>query len=78
MDEDRLEHLLRGFVLPQAPRTLDERVLADADHLFARARARAAIAGFARELGNTLGFGYVSYVVDLVTATDAEYRVELI
>jgi hypothetical protein len=77
-EDDRTEHLLRGFVLPEPPRALDARVLADAERLFARARARAAFAGLARELGNALGFGYVNYVVDVVTATDADYRVELI
>jgi len=38
----------------------------------------ATVAGIAREFGNALGFGYVSYVIDLITATDAEYRVDLI
>lgn len=78
MDDDRIERLLRGYELPQAPASLDRRVLAHSERLFARARARAAAAELAREVGNALGFGYVSYVVDLFTATDAEYRVELI
>jgi hypothetical protein len=46
--------------------------------MLARARGRAAAAGIAREFANALGFGYVNYVFDLVTATDAEYRVDLI
>ena len=78
MDDDRVERLLRGYELAEAPRALDRRVLAPAERILARARLRAAAAGVARGLGDALGFGYVNYVVDLVTATDAEYRVELI
>ena len=78
MNDDRLERLLRGYGLPEAPRSLDARVLAQAERILARGRARAAVAGVAREFGNALGFGYVNYVIDLVTATDAEYRVDLI
>ena len=78
MNDDRLERLLRGYGLPEAPRALDLRVLAQAERMLARARARAAAAGVARECANALGFGYLNYVVDLVTATDAEYRVDLI
>ena len=78
MDDDRIERLLRGYGLPQTPPALDLRVLAQAERILARARARETVAGIARELGNVLGFGYVNYVVDLVTATDAEYHVELI
>jgi hypothetical protein len=78
MDDDRVERLLRGYGLPDAPPALDLRVLAQAERIFARARARAAVAGIARELGDALGFGYIGYLVDLVTATDAEYRVDLI
>jgi len=78
MNDDRVERLLRGYGLPEAPHALDLRVLAQADQILARARARSAAAGIARELANALGFGYVNYVVDLVTATDAEYRVDFI
>ena len=78
MDDDHVERLLRGYGLPEAPRALDLRVLAQAERILARARGRAAAAGIAREVGNALGFGYVNYLVDLVTATDAEYHVELI
>jgi len=78
MNDDRVERLLRGYGLPEAPLALDRRVLAQAERILARTRARAAAAGIAREFANALGFGYVSYVVDLVTATDAEYRVDLI
>jgi hypothetical protein len=78
MNDFRIERLLRDYRLPETPRALDRRILAQAERILARARARAAAAGIAREFANALGFGYVNYVVDLVTATDAEYRVDLI
>jgi hypothetical protein len=78
MNDDRIERLLRGYRIPDAPEAIDPRVLAAAERMFARARMRAAAAGIARELGNALGFGYVSCLIDLVTTTDAEYRVDLI
>ena len=78
MNDDRLERLLSGYTLPETPRALDRRVLAQGERILARARARTAAAGVAREVGNALGFGYVNYLVDFVTATDAEYHVDLI
>jgi len=78
MNDDRLERLLRGYRLPETPPALDQRVLAQAERIMARARARAAIVGVAREFANAFGFGYLNYLIDLVTATDAEYRVEII
>lgn len=78
MNDGRVERLLGGYRLPETSRALDLRVLAGAEQVLARARARVTVAGIARELANVLGFGYVNYAVDLVTATDAEYRVELI
>jgi hypothetical protein len=78
MNDDRLERLLRGYGLPEAPRALDQRVLAQAERILARARARATLARIAREFANAFGFGYVNYLIDLVTGTDAEYRVDLI
>lgn len=78
MSDDRIERLLRGYGIPEAPNALDRRVLAEAERILGRARARAAAAGIARGLADALGFGYVGYLVDLVTGTDAEYRVELI
>jgi hypothetical protein len=78
MNDDRLERLLQGYRLPEPPPALDRRVLAQAERVLDRARTRSAVAGVAREFGNALGFGYLNYVVDLVTATDAEYRVEFI
>jgi hypothetical protein len=78
MNDDRVERLLRGYGLPEAPRALDQRVLARAERILGRERARGTATGFAREIANALGFGYVTYVIDLVTTTDAEYRVDLI
>lgn len=78
MNDDRIERLLRGYGLPDTPRALDRRVLEQAERILERARTRSALAGIAREFGNAFGFGYVNYVVDLVTATDAEYRVDFI
>jgi hypothetical protein len=78
MNDDRIERLLRGYALPEAPHALDRRVLAEAEGILARARTRAAIAGLVREFGNAFGFGYVNCVIDLVTATDAEYHVDVI
>jgi hypothetical protein len=78
MNDDRLESLLRGYRLPEVSRALDQRVLAEAEGVMARARMRAATVGVAREFANALGFGYLNYVIDVITATDAEYRVELI
>lgn len=78
MDDDRLERLLRGYQLPQPPRALDLRVMEQAERMLDQARARAAAATIARELGNALGFGYINYVIDLITTTDAEYHVDLI
>ncbi len=78
MNDDRLELLLRGYELPEVPKALDRRVIARGGQILERARARSAVAGIAREFGNILGFGYLNYLVDLVTATDAEYRVDLV
>ena len=78
MNDDRIERLLRGYRLPEAPPALDRRVLARGEQILARARGRATAANIAREFANAFGFGYANYVVDLVTAADAEYRVDLI
>jgi hypothetical protein len=78
MHDDRAERLLRGYDLPHTRPELDRRVLAQAEGIFARARLRATVTGATREVADALGFGYVNYVIFLVTATDAEYRVELI
>jgi hypothetical protein len=78
MNDDRVESLLRGYRLPAAPPSLDQRVLPQAELILERARTQRAAVGLAREVANALGFGYVNYVIDLVTETDAEYRVEFI
>ena len=78
MNDDRVERLLSGYGLPETPRALDLRVLEQAERILAHARARSAAAAIARELANAFGFGYVNYLIDLVTSTDAEYRVDLI
>ena len=78
MHDDRIERLLSGYGLPETPRALDLRVLAQARQILGWARTRAAAADIAREFGSVLGFGYVNYVFDLVTSTDAEYSVDLI
>jgi len=78
MNDDRVERLLRGYGLPGTPRELDRRVLEQAERILARSRARAAVIGVAREIGNVLGFGYINFIVDLVSANDAEYHVEFV
>lgn len=78
MNDDRFERLLRGYALPEPPPTLDQRVLGLAERILGRARTRATVIDVARDFGNALGFGYVNYLIDFVTATDAEYGVELI
>ena len=78
MNDDRIERLLRGYELPETSPAFDQRVLVEAERILGRARARATVVGLAREFSDALGFGYVNYFIDLVTATDAEYGVELI
>ena len=78
MHDDRVERLLRGYELPETSPALDQRVLMQAERILGRARTRATVVGIAREFSDALGFGYVNYVIDLVTATEAEYGVELI
>lgn len=78
MNDDRIERLLRGYVLPETSPALDQRVLAQAERILGRERTRATVVGIAHEFGDALGFGYVNYFIDLITATDAEYGVELI
>lgn len=78
MPDERVEQLLRGYRPPQAPAAMDARVLARATRLFAWARVRSEAADLARDAADVFGFGYVNYLVDVVTATDAEYSVELV
>ena len=78
MNDDRIERLLRGYPLPGTPGELDRRVLEQAERILVRAGARAAVIGVVREIGNVLGFGYIDFIVDLVSANDAEYQVEFV
>jgi len=78
MDDDRIERLLRGYRLPGVSRELDHRVLREGAAIMDRASAWAAVVDLGRSIVHQLGFGYVNYVIDLVTTTDAEYRVDLI
>lgn len=78
MDDDRIERLLRGYRLPEVSPDLDHRVLREGTAILERARARATVEDVGRSLLHRLGFGYVAWVLDLVTTTDAEYRVEFI
>jgi hypothetical protein len=78
MPDDRMEELLKGYRLPDVAPALDRRILGAGEAVIARARALTVLAGVGHELSNALGFGYVSYVIDLITTTDAEYHVDVI
>ena len=78
MENDRIERLLRGYRLPEVSPSLDQRVLRDGAAILTRARSGAAIEDIGRSLLNRLGFGYLAWLIDLVTTTDAEYRVDFI
>ena len=78
MDDDRIERLLRGYRLPEVSRDLDHRVLSQGAAIMERARLRATLADVGRTLVHRLGFGYLAWLVDFVTTTDAEYRVDFI
>jgi hypothetical protein len=78
MDDDRLERLLSGYRLPEVSPDLDRRVLAEGLAILERAQARETVEEVGRTLLDHLGFGYVSWLVDLATTTDAEYRIEFI
>ena len=78
MDDDRFEQLLKGYRPPEASSDLDRRVLREGGAILWRAHARATVEDVAHDVLHALGFGYVSWLADLITTTDAEYRVELI
>jgi len=78
MDDERIEQLLRGYELPEVSRNLDHRVLREGGAILERARTRAAIEDFGRSLLQLFGFGYLTWLVDLATTTDAEYRVDFV
>jgi len=78
MDDDRLEQLLRGYRLPDVSPDLDRRVLREGAALLERAHTRATVEDVGRSVLDQLGFGYLVWIVDVVTTADAEYHVELI
>lgn len=78
MDDDRIEQLLRGYLLPTVSQDLDLRVLREGAAILERARTRATIEDVGWSLLNRLGFGYLAWCIDLVTTADAEYRVVVI
>lgn len=78
MGDDRIERLLRGYRLPEVSASLDRRVLVEGAAILERARDRDLVEAVGRSLLHRLGFGYVAWFFDLVTANDAEYRVEFI
>ena len=78
MDDDRLEQLLKGYRLPEVSPRLDHRVLKGGAAIMARARFWAQVGEVCRDVLHQLGFGYLTWFVDLITTTDAEYRVEFI
>lgn len=78
MDDDRLEQLLKGYRLPEVSRDLDRRTLAETHAILARAHRREIVEDVGHSLLHRLGFGYLAWLVDLITATDAEYDVVVI
>jgi len=78
MDDDRIERLLRGYLMPDVPRELDHRVLSEVAALLERARTRATAIEIGWSLLDRLGFGYLGWLADWITTTDAEYRVEFV
>ena len=78
MDDDRIERLLKGYRLPDVPPALDHRVLREGAAIMERARTRSTLEDVGRLLLHRLGFGYLAWLIDFVTTTDAEYRVEFI
>jgi len=78
MSDDRFEQLLKGYRLPDVSADLDRRMAREAARLIERVEARDAVADVGRSVLDQLGFGYLVWAADVVTATEAEYRVELI
>jgi hypothetical protein len=78
MDDDRFERLLKGYALPDVSPGLDRRVLREGATILWRTHTLATLEEVGRSLLHSLGFGYVAWLTDLVTTTDAEYRVDLI
>ncbi len=76
MEPERVEQLLRGYALPETPAALDQRVLEQGVAIVSDTGVWS-LAEVAHTLLHRTGFGHVAWLVDLVTTTDAEYRVEL-
>ena len=78
MDDDRIERLLSGYRLPEVSPALDHRVVREGAAIMGRAHTRTTFEEVGRSLLHGLGFGYLTWLFDLLTTTDAEYRVEFI
>lgn len=76
-DED-IEELLRGYRLPEASTALDRRVLADAAAILEHEGPAVAWIDVLDAALQRIGFGFVAWLIDLVTDTDAEYRVAVL
>lgn len=77
MPDESFERLLRGYALPEPDPALDVRVQAAAEEWLVRADARRSFVHAARAVGDAFGFGYLNFLFDFATATDAEYDVEV-
>jgi hypothetical protein len=75
MEDERLEQLLRGYRLPETSAALDRHVLAEGTEILA-SPPPSLLADVTHAVLHRLGFGYAAWLLDLVTTTDAEYRVE--
>jgi hypothetical protein len=78
MTEDRLDRLLKGYRLPDVPPGLDRRVLEEADRILFFPRMRTASLDAVRVVLGALGFGYLTWLFDLISASGAEYRVDIL
>ena len=78
MDDERFADLLAACPIPAVPEDLDRRVLRDGGRILEGAGMRGAVEDVGRTVLERLGFGYVTWLVDAVTTTDAEYRVEFL
>jgi hypothetical protein len=64
--------------MPGVSPDLDRRVMREGAAILERARVRAGVEEVGRDVLHRLGFGYLAWIFDVITTTDAEYRVELI
>jgi len=78
MNDDRFERLLKGYRLPEVSRDLDRRVLEEGAAIMERTHTRETVEAFGWTVLDGLGFGYLGWLIDLITTTDAEYRVDFI